>query len=228
VHRALEPAIEVFTKGNNLFPHSIRMLVGLGVALYARGSYDQAAERLCQASDLDPADPSPYLVMGKMQSIESTQPDAIVERLARFARLQPDNALANYYYASSLWKRRSGPQDAATIAQVVPLLQKAIHIDPRLGEAYLLLGILYADQNDLPKAISTYQAAIAVTPSLAQAHYRLAQAYRKTGESSKAKEELQLYEQASKKTAEDTERERREIQQFVYTLQSPSPASKPQ
>jgi len=37
-HGALEPAIEVFTKGNRLFPNSMRMLVALGVAWYARGS----------------------------------------------------------------------------------------------------------------------------------------------------------------------------------------------
>ena len=43
VHRAVEPAIEVFSKGNRLFPDSARMLVGLGVAWYSHGSYEQAA-----------------------------------------------------------------------------------------------------------------------------------------------------------------------------------------
>ncbi len=53
-HRALEPASEVFTKGNRMFPKSVRMLVALGVAEYARGSYERAAESLGSASDLDP------------------------------------------------------------------------------------------------------------------------------------------------------------------------------
>ena len=57
LHRAVEPAIEVFSKGNRLFPHSARMLVALGVAWYSNGSYDQAAQRLCEASDLNPDDP---------------------------------------------------------------------------------------------------------------------------------------------------------------------------
>src|SRR6266403_4048005 len=43
-HRALEPATEVFTKGNRVFPKSVRMLVALGVSWYARGSYDQAGQ----------------------------------------------------------------------------------------------------------------------------------------------------------------------------------------
>ena len=71
LHRAFEPAIEVFRKGTRLYPSSVRMGVGLGVAWYARGSYEQAAQRLCEASDLNPEDPKPYLFMGKMQSVET-------------------------------------------------------------------------------------------------------------------------------------------------------------
>ena len=114
LHRAVEPAIEVFNKGNRLFPHSARMLVALGVAWYSNGSYEQAAQRLCEASDLNPGDPKAYLFLGKIQSVETTQSECSTERLARFAKLQPENALANYYYAVNLWKRRKGPDDAAS------------------------------------------------------------------------------------------------------------------
>src|SRR5580693_599360 len=50
-HRAHDPAIEVFTRGNRLFPKSTRMLLGLAVAYYAKGSYDQAAQRFFDATD---------------------------------------------------------------------------------------------------------------------------------------------------------------------------------
>jgi tetratricopeptide (TPR) repeat protein len=218
-HRAFEPAVEVFTGGNRLFPGSVRMLSGLGVAWYARGSYDQAAQRLCQASDLDPSDPNPYLLMGRMQAVDSMQSECIVERLARFVRLEPENAVANYTYALSLFReRRKAPEDAQTSARVESLLQKAVHLDPKLGPAYLQLGILYSERGDLPNAIAAYQKAIEVNPGLEEAHFRLAQAYNRTGEKSKAQAELQLYDQLSKQTAEQVERERHEIRQFVYTL----------
>jgi len=228
MHRAFEPAIEVFTKGNRLFPRSARMLAGLGVAWYARGSYNQAAQRLCQASDLNPDDPNPYLFMGKMQSVETTQSECLVERLGRFVRLQPENALANYYYALSLWHRREAPGSAENLAQVGSLLEKAVHLDPKLGAAYLQMGILYFDRGDSSKAIAAYQKAIEASPGLEEAHYRLAQAYSRTGEKVKAQAELQLYDQLSKKTAEEVERERREIQQFVYTLRGSAAGSQPQ
>jgi tetratricopeptide (TPR) repeat protein len=101
LHRAVEPAIEVFNKGNRSFPRSARMLVALGVAWYSNGSYDQAAQRLCEASDLNPGDPKAYLFLGKIQSVETMQSECSTERLARFMRLQPENALA-YYYAVNL------------------------------------------------------------------------------------------------------------------------------
>lgn len=226
-HHAAEPAIEVFRKGNHLFPRSLRMLVGLGAAWYSLGSYDQAAQRFCEASDLNPDDPNPYLFMGRMQAAESTQSDEIKERLARFLKIQPQNPWANYYYAMSLQKDWKSPEEikAEHVEEVKSLLQTTIHLDPHLGLAYLQLGILYSQQKDFPHAISAWQQAIAATPDLEQAHYRLAQLYRELGETSKAHSELQLYEEISKKEAQDVERQRHNLQQFVYQLRDPMPAS---
>jgi tetratricopeptide (TPR) repeat protein len=224
-HRASEPAIEVFTRGNRLFPGSVRMLAGLAVAWYARGSYDQAAQRLCQASDLFPSDPNPYLLMGKMQAVDTIQSECIGERLGRFAELEPDSAIANYNYALSLFRKwRAAAEDAANLARVESLLEKAVRLDPKLGPAYLQLGILYSERGDSPKAIAAYQKATKANPGLEEAHFRLAQAYNRSGEKSKAQAELQLYDQLSKQEAEQVERERHEIQQFVYTLRDQSTA----
>jgi len=236
-HRALEPATAVFKKGNRLFPKSVRMLVALGVAWYARGSYDQAAQCLANASDLAPDNPTPYLFMGKMQNVETTPSELSVARLARFAQLQPDNALANYYYAVSLWKQSASGTDNDNdhgnsndrSARVESLLQKAVHFDPKLGAAYLQLGIFYSQRADFSQAISAYQKAIEVSPdevgpqlddTLEEAHYRLAQAYLRTGDKASAQEQLQLHDQLAKKTKEDTERERRRIQEFVISLRN--------
>ena len=70
LHRAPEPAGEVFAKGHRLFPNSARMLQGLGVAFYARGSYDQAVRQLLKACDLDPAAPNSYTFLAKIQDTE--------------------------------------------------------------------------------------------------------------------------------------------------------------
>ena len=228
LHHATEPAIEVFTTGHRSFPRSVRMLDGLGAAWYSNGFYDDAVRNLCDASDLNPDDPNPYLFMGEMQAAETTPSPEIEERLARFVKLQPQNAWAHYYYAVSLRKRWSSPEEVADVDQVKSSLQTAIQIDPKLGLAYLQLGILYSEEKDFPKAISTLRQAIEVNPQLEKAHYRLAQLYRLGGETAKAQSELQVYEQITKEKTEEAGRQRHELQQFVYELRDHTPASQPQ
>jgi tetratricopeptide (TPR) repeat protein len=227
-HRALEPATEVFTKGNRLFPKSVRMLVALGVSWYARGSYDRATQYLANASDLAPNNPTPYFFLGKMQSAGTTPSEELVKLLGRFAQLQPDNALANYYYAVALWRQSASSGDEA---QAESLLQKAVHLDAKLGAAYLQLGIFYSQREDFPHAITAYQKAIEVSTqpdeTLEEAHYRLAQAYQRSGEKSRAQVELKLRNDLDMKLKEDRDHERHEIQEFVISLQNTNSTSQP-
>ena len=228
-HRADEPAVQVYSKGHRLFPGSTRMILGLAAAWYARGSYDQAAARFVEAADVNPRDPEPYLLLAKVQSPEITASDAYLDRLARFANLQPQNALANYYYASALSKRCLTDREskAAACAEVQPLLEKALRLDPKLGAAYLELGIFYSGQRDYPRAVDAYRKAIEVTPQFEEAHYRLAQAYRLTDQPAKAQEELAIYHDLSRKSADQFAHDRAEIQQFVYHLKGQASSAKP-
>ena len=221
LHHAPEPSAEVFTKGNRLFPRSIRMLIGLGAAQFARGSYDQAVLQICAASDLDPSDSRPYLFLGKMQRAEATPSAEVLQKLQSFEQQQPANAEANYYYALALWKVRAGSPD--TSAKVESLLANATRLNPAFAAAYLQLGIVHSEKRDYPKAILDYQQAIHADPKLEEGHYRLAQAYRQSGDTSKSEAEVQIYNQLAKESAQKAERERREIRQFVYTLRDQPP-----
>lgn len=231
LHHAPEPASEVFARGNRLFPHSVRMLIGLGAAWFARGSYDQAVQRICEASDLNPKDSMPYLFLGRIQSAEITTSEEVVEKLRRFVTQQPQNAEANYYYAVSLWKQRKGPQDTANSAQIESLLRNAVRLDPKFADAFLQLGVLHSEQKDYARAISDYQQAIRANPQMhvqiEEAHFRLAQVYRQIGDTARAEAELQARNQIDKNLAQEAERERHEIRQFVYTLRDQPPPHSP-
>jgi tetratricopeptide (TPR) repeat protein len=208
-HRTPEPAAEVFSKGLRVFPQSVRMMLGLASAWYSAGQYEKAAEWFFKAADVDPSDPNPYLFLGKLQAREITESAGYRERLARFAKLAPDNALANYYYAVSLCNQHD-------YTNARGLLKKAVSLDPHLGEAHLQLGILDHSIEDFKKAIEA-------SPELAEAHYRLAEAYRLGGETLKAKEEMAAYQRLSKESAAAVERERREMQRFVVALRNSPP-----
>lgn len=227
LHKAAQPAFEVFTRGFSAHPNSARMLTGLGAALYSNGSWDEAARRLCAASDMDPAVPAPYLFLGKIEKTTPAPLPCSEQKLARFAQEQPGNALANYYYAISVWKREKGSEDPADLKRVEALLEKAVAIDPKLDEAYLQLGILHFAQGDFEQAIRDYKKAIEVNPQLGEAHRQLGLAYQRTDEKGKAQEEFQAYEQAEKAEAAETERQRRELRQFLIILKDKRAATPP-
>ena len=84
------------------------------------------------------------------------------------------------------------------------------------------LGVLYAERKDFPGAVSYYEKAVKASPQLEEAHYRLSQAYKRTGEKSKGQSrKFNSSTEITRKKDEDAERERRESRQFVYTLRGP-------
>jgi tetratricopeptide (TPR) repeat protein len=225
LHRAIQPAVEVFRDGARAHPKSERMLAALGAALFASGHDDEAALRLCDASDLKPSDPAPYIFLGKIAVAAPSPLPCVQPRLARFAQQQPGNAFANYYYAMVLQKGDSS-ENPGIQPQVETLLTKAVRIDPSFDEAWLQLGILTAAEGDFPKAIGFYEKAIAVNPKLSTAHYRLGIAYARIGEQAKSKEEFQSYNDLDKQQAAAIERQRKEIKQFLVVLKvQPAPSS---
>jgi tetratricopeptide (TPR) repeat protein len=227
LHKAAQPAAEVFAKGSTAHPNSARMLTGLGAALYSNGSWDEAARRLCAASDLEPANTAPYLFLGKIEKATPAPLPCSEQKLARFVQQQPGNALANYYYAISIWKREKGSEKPADLKEVETLLEKSIAIDPKLDEAYLQLGVLQFGKGDFEQAIRNFKKAIEVNPRLSEAHRQLGLVYQRTGEKVKAQEEFQAYEQVEKEEAAEIERQRRELRQFLIILKDQPAASPP-
>ena len=227
LHKAAQPAVEVFTKGTGLHADSARLLAGLAAALYGVGSYDAAAQRLCQASDLRPADAAPYLFLGQMEKTVLVPLPCAEATLARFARDQPANAFANYYYAVSLWKSQRGSESSATSRQEQALLEKAVTLDPNLAEAYVQLGVLYFARNDFAPAIQAFQQAIKINPRLGDAHYRLSLAYKRSGEDAKAHQEFEAYQLAEKTETAEVERQRSELKQFLVILKNQPAVSEP-
>lgn len=215
LHRAVWQAQEVFHKGVSAYPKSARMHIALGTAFFAGARYDEAALSLCTASDLNLSDPNPYIFMGKIQ-MAAPNPLACVEpKLARFVQQQPGSSIANYLYAMSILKHQGQLPDKQAVQQAEILLTKAVTIDSKCSDAYLQLGIISASQRHFDEAIDFYKKAIEADPQLADAHYRLGVAYDRIGQSAKAKQEFQLHDEIKQQQTDATERQRREVQQFL-------------
>ena len=198
--RAYDDAADVFTASLRRHPRSPRLHVGLGIAQYSRGRHEDAVTSFCEAADLDPSDPRAVTFLGEMYGVVPSRSEDITRRLARFVSLKPRDANGHYYYAMSLWR---GPATGATadLAKVEALLRRAVALDRSHAKARLQLGILLSEQKRWREAIVPLQAAAALEPRLAQAHFRLAQAYRRTGQTERADRSLATFEALQEKDA---------------------------
>ena len=220
LHRTYEPAIAIFQKGSEMYPKSPRILIGLGLALYSRGIYDKAVNALISAADLNPQDARCYVFLSKAYNSSPLQADEVVARFRRYAELQPNNALAQYYYAVSLWKGKRVENSNVDPSTVEALFKKAISLDGSMADAHLQLGNLYADQHLYEKSIPEYERALQLDPNLADAHYRLATDLVHTGQKENAQKEFAVYQKLRAEHLAEVQKEHEEVRQFVYSEQT--------
>jgi tetratricopeptide (TPR) repeat protein len=220
IHRTLDPAVEVFHHASERYPNSARLMIGLGMALYARGNYDDAVKSLLKGADLNPSDPDCYLFLSKAYNSSPGQADEVIERFRRFVQLQPQNARARYFYAMSLWKGKRAEDPGLDLHQIETLLKTSLTLDPKSAEAHLQLGNLYSDQNKYAEAIPEYETARELDPDLADVRYRLGQAYVRTGAKDRAQAEFAVYQKIREQHLAELDKQRAEIRQFVYSAKN--------
>jgi tetratricopeptide (TPR) repeat protein len=148
----------------------------------------------------------------------------VIQRFRRFAELQPQNPRAAYYYAMSTWKGKRARDASLDLHQIESLLKTAAALDPKFAEAHLQLGNLYSDQNKYADAVPEYQKALEHNPDLADAHYRLGQAYVHTGAKDRAQLQLEIYQRLRTQHLAELDEQRAEIRQFVYSAKDGSNA----
>lgn len=223
LHRAYEPAIDIFEQATARYPKSARLFIGLGMALYSRARYDEAVKALLTAADLKPDDPRCYFFLSKAFANTPIQADDVIARFKRYAELEPNNASSAYYYAMGLWKGKRTDDSEKVLPQVESLLQRAIALDPKMADAHLQLGSLYAEQREYSKSIVEYQSALTLNPDLPDAHYRLGQDYIHSGQKDRAQTEIEIYQKQRTQHLAETDKERAEVKQFVYSTMDSVP-----
>jgi tetratricopeptide (TPR) repeat protein len=220
LHRTYEPAIVVFQEAARRYPKSPRVLIGLGLSLYSRGKYDDAVKSLLAAADLNPADPRCYVFLSKAYNSSPLQADDVIQAFRRFAELRPTSALAQYYYAISLWKGKRAEDTTLDQRTIEELLLKSVSLDDSLAEAHVQLGNFYADQHQYQKSIPQYVRALSLDPNLADAHYRLGTDFVHVGQKDDAQKEFAVYQKLRAEHLNEVDKERAEVQQFVYGAKS--------
>ena len=210
-----QQAIGIFQQGAAQDPRSGELLLGLGVAYYSSGRYGAALDALLKAVDLNPSNRAAYFFLAQTYAASPLDTAAVLSRFESYAKRQPQNAAAEYYYALCLWRSGAQGQTPIDMGRVEQALRAAIALDPSLADAHYQLGVVLAGQRQDAQAIAEFERTIALQPEFAEAHYHLAQLYQRTGEKARAQVELAAYDQLRKQVATGDQRLRADVRRLL-------------
>lgn len=142
-----------------------------------------ATQQFRAAVKADPKMPNVHFGLGYLLWRLMQYEEAVQEFNAELAN-NPDHAQALTYLADTDI-RMSQPEAA------LPLLEKAIRIDPAIALAHLDLGILYGDLGRKDDALRELKVAVKLSPNDANIHWRLARFYQIDGKKDEAKAEFE-------------------------------------
>jgi tetratricopeptide (TPR) repeat protein len=194
----INKALSDINKAIQLDENNSDYFVELSDIYLAMGRVPNCLESLKKAEKLDPANNDAMLKMAEVYLILKDYPTTfeytkkaldhdLINPVAHFIRGYAymelgDTTLAiknfqaaadqdqNYYDAyielGSLYSTLKNPLATG-------YLQTATRIDPNRGEGYYLLGLAYQEQENIPKAVETYEKLLVISPDFKEAHYNM-------------------------------------------------------
>lgn len=141
-----------------------------------------AIEQFRAAVKADPKFPDVHFGLGYLLWTQNQFDEAAREFKAELDNV-PENAQALAFLADA--DMQIGKSDEA-----LPLVEKAIRIDPRIERAHLDLGILESDRGRRKEALAELKIAAKLAPEDPNVHWRLARLYQSMGMKQEAKVEF--------------------------------------
>jgi tetratricopeptide (TPR) repeat protein len=202
-HWSFSAAITIFDAASAKFPDSKRLRVGLGAALFGAAQYGKAVPVFADLLAHNPNNAMYAELLGISCNAPLRISDPRCLQLVAYAKGHPADAKAATYAATLLL----ATGEEKNVESAKHLLQHAIRADPSLPEAQFQMGMILQDQTDWEGSIPWLERAVKLKPELAQAHYRLALAYRRVGRQKDEQAEIALYKKfAGQEQAEMTRR----------------------
>jgi tetratricopeptide (TPR) repeat protein len=146
-------------------------------------NHGAAVEQFRAAVKADPREPNAHFGLGYLLWKQNQFEEAALEFHAELDNV-PDHAQALAFLADSYMQLNRS-------SEAMPLIQKALKIDPNVPRAHLDLGILYADAGHNDDAIREFKLAAKLTPEDPSPHWRLARLYQAMGNKAEANLEFQ-------------------------------------
>lgn len=215
-HWTFDAAAREFEAGVRFFPQSQRMRLGLGVALYGGGRYDQAIPVFAGLLEENPSNAMDAELLGRTCTVltEGSQPQCAA--LTAYAQQHPKDAILATYAATSILHQ---PADRGQLEVARHLLEAAIRANPNLPEARYGMGLLLQTESQWAESIPALQSAIRLRPEYASAHYRLAMALSHTGQHEQARAEIALQQKYNQQEQAGVDARLKQVTTFLVNMQ---------
>jgi tetratricopeptide (TPR) repeat protein len=223
-HKSFEAAKAVLQQADQLYPNSWRIHFALGMIEYFVGNEEEASRVLLHAAELSPEPPIALKYVGDIQMDRAAGPDgAVTADLCKYADLNPKEATMQYYCGALLFRRDYAAGDKTNVTHILHRLNAAAGRLPNDPGPHCQLGRVYRWLEQWPAALRESEICARLDPDSAQAHYRLGQIYHHQGQPEKAKQEMTLYEAASRRVADENTRRDETMKTFLYSIQKEIP-----
>jgi tetratricopeptide (TPR) repeat protein len=219
-HNSFDAARVVLKQTDAEHPNSWRVQFALGMLEYFEGKEDAASPILLRAADLSPEPAVVFKYVGDIEMDRPAGPDSTaLAKLCFYADLHPKEARMQYYCGALLFQRDFTDRNKANFPDILRRLNFAAKQLPNDASAHCQFGKFHQWLDQWQEALREFEACARLDPDSAQAHYRLAQAYKHEGQAQRAEEEVKLFEAASKRVADENARRDETMKSFLYTIQ---------
>jgi tetratricopeptide (TPR) repeat protein len=214
-HWTFDAAVPEFEAATEKFPASTRMKIALGASYFGDAKYDQAVPVFASLLDSDKDNALYAELLGMACNAVTESAKAQCSSLLTYAQSHPTDAKASTYAASMLLTETAIEHKTD---QARMLLMRAIAAAPHFADAQYQMGLLKQEDGDWHGSVPNLELAVKLKPGLAQAHYRLALAYWRTGRKDEAQAQMAMQKQYSQQERQDLDQRLRQITTFLVDV----------
>ena len=184
--KALERAVE-------LDPDLLKARLRLGRAYYDLNRHDLALEQFEAVAQKDPSYPWVHSSMAVVH-VNAGSVEAAVQVLKRELQYHPDHHAARLELGEALL--RAGDSQQA-IRQLLQVKEEDVSSTDRVALNHAL-SKAHRDRGRLQEAVAAARRTVELDPSFPDGHYLLAQLYKQTGQSDRARQQIEAFRRAKK------------------------------
>jgi tetratricopeptide (TPR) repeat protein len=189
-HENYDLGLEIVDIGLKHRPDSAVLYLQRGVVLAMKGSVELAEQEFLRASQAAPQDPSPHVALAMVWMQQGQTPRAVAALRARaHASSTAQQAVIHYALGIALLRSGATPQDPQGL-EALEAFRTAVRLQPAFGPAQAELGKLLLRRNDVAAAIAHLEKAVELEPESSAPAYVLSQAYRRDGQTDRARDML--------------------------------------